>query len=128
MPLMVGEIPANRLRSNTVLLAISSSWICSLAIICGTPYLISPVYANLGTKVGFIFGAVTIPVVIFCYFYLPETKDRTLEEIDEMFLNVSYPKFMGESSLLIVRRIYRVESLRSMYVLVKHITCPQMKF
>jgi SP family sugar:H+ symporter-like MFS transporter len=89
VPLIVGEVPSNRLRSKTVSLALAASWILSLLIICGSPYLISPAYANLGTKVGFIFGGATIPVVIFCYFFLPETKGRSLEEIDEMFLNVS---------------------------------------
>ncbi|KAH8660278.1 putative sugar transporter [Xylariales sp. PMI_506] len=87
VPLLVGEIPSNRLRSKTVSLALACSWILSLTVICGVPYLISPSYANLGTKVGFIFGGATVPVTVFCLFFLPETKGRTLEEIDEMFLN-----------------------------------------
>jgi len=39
---------------------------------------------------GFIFGGITTLGTILVYLYLPETKDRTLEEIDEMFLNVSF--------------------------------------
>lgn len=60
-----------------------------MLVICGTPYLISTQYANLGTKVGFIFGGLTVPLFLFVVFCVPETKGRTLEEIDEMFLNVS---------------------------------------
>ncbi|RFU30415.1 hypothetical protein B7463_g5904, partial [Scytalidium lignicola] len=44
-------------------------------------------YANLGTKVGFIFGGCTILTFFWTLFFLPETKGRTLEQIDEMFLN-----------------------------------------
>ena len=39
---------------------------------------------------GFIFGGITTIATILIFYYLPETKDRTLEEIDEMFLNVSF--------------------------------------
>lgn len=60
-------------------------------IVCGSPYLLSLDYVNLGAKMGFIFGGITTVGTILVYFYLPETKDRTLEEIDEMFLNVSSP-------------------------------------
>lgn len=42
---------------------------------------------------GFIFGSITTIGTILIYLYLPETKDRTLEEIDEMFLNVSFHAF-----------------------------------
>ncbi|KAF1953348.1 general substrate transporter [Byssothecium circinans] len=84
---IIGEIPSNRLRSRTVSLATSVNWMCTLFIICGSPYLLSPLYINLGTKLGFIFGGCTILGTIWVFFELPETKDRTLEEIDEMFLN-----------------------------------------
>lgn len=86
---ILGEVPSNRLRSKTMALATTVNWMCTLFIICGMPYLISDSYANLGTKVGFIFGGCTILTVFWTIFSLPETKDRTLEQIDEMFLNVS---------------------------------------
>lgn len=86
---ILGEIPSNRVRSKTVSIATSINWLCTLFIVCGSPYLLSDSYANLGTKMGFIFGGCTVFGTVWTYLYLPETKDRTLEEIDEMFLNVS---------------------------------------
>lgn len=86
---ILGEIPSNRLRSKTVSIATTVNWLCTTFIICGSPYLLSAQYVQLGTKMGFIFGGCTILGTIWVYFALPETKDRTLEQIDEMFLNVS---------------------------------------
>ncbi|KAH8891123.1 general substrate transporter [Thozetella sp. PMI_491] len=84
---VIGEIPCNRLRSKTVSIATSINWLCTTFIICGTPYLLSPQYVYLGTKLGFIFGGCTLLGAIWVFLDLPETKDRTLEQIDEMFLN-----------------------------------------
>lgn len=85
---LLGELPSTKLRSKTVALATCAGWLCDTLIICAIPYLLSPTYANLGAKVGFIFGACQVLVLIWSIFFLPETKDRTLEEIDEMFMNV----------------------------------------
>lgn len=90
---LLGELPSSKLRSKTVALATSAGWIIDILIICGMPYLISPAYANLGGKVGFIFGGCQILVLLWAIFFIPETKDRTLEEIDEMFMNVRPCRF-----------------------------------
>jgi SP family sugar:H+ symporter-like MFS transporter len=90
-PIVIGEVPSNRLRSKTISIALTLSFLMALIVITSIPYLIGPAYLNLGTKVGFIFGGLTVLVWIGTMLYLPETKDRTLEEIDEMFLNVSSP-------------------------------------
>lgn len=50
-----------------------------------TPYLIKPEYANLSSKVGFIFGGFTTFYLIWAIFFLPELKNRSLEEVDELF-------------------------------------------
>lgn len=50
-----------------------------------TPYLIKPEHANLSSKVGFIFGALTTLYLIWAVFFLPELKNRSLEEVDELF-------------------------------------------
>lgn len=88
---VIGEIPSNSLRSRTVSIATTVNWMCTIFIICGSPYLLSTQYIYLGTKIGFIFGGCTIVGTLWVFLELPETKDRTLEQIDEMFLNVSVP-------------------------------------
>lgn len=41
--------------------------------------------ANLGAKTTFIFAGCAILTVVWSYFYIPETRSRTLAEIDEMY-------------------------------------------
>lgn len=49
------------------------------------PYLIKPQYANLSSKVGFIFGGFTTLYFVWAVFCMPELKNRSLEEVDELF-------------------------------------------
>lgn len=39
----------------------------------------------LTSRLGWIWGPSCFITVVWVYFYLPEIKDRTLEEVDEMF-------------------------------------------
>ncbi|KAJ5040347.1 uncharacterized protein L3040_006003 [Drepanopeziza brunnea f. sp. 'multigermtubi'] len=43
-------------------------------------------YAALGSKVGFIFGAVGVCALIFSFFCVPECKERTMEQVDRMII------------------------------------------
>jgi hypothetical protein len=49
------------------------------------PYFINPAKFGWGPKYGYIWFGSNIVCVIFTWFFLPETRDRTLEEIHEMF-------------------------------------------
>jgi MFS transporter, SP family, sugar:H+ symporter len=49
------------------------------------PYLLNAPYANLGSKVGFIFGSIACVSILFAYFIVPDCKGRSLEEIDRLF-------------------------------------------
>jgi hypothetical protein len=49
------------------------------------PYLLNAPYANLGPKVGFIYGSFAVLSVVVTYFMIPEMKGRSLEEVDELF-------------------------------------------
>jgi hypothetical protein len=49
------------------------------------PYLLNAPYANLQSKVGFIFGSLAFCATVFVYFFLPECKGRSFEEVDRMF-------------------------------------------
>jgi hypothetical protein len=45
----------------------------------------NPDAANLGVKTGFVFAACVFITLIWSYFYMPETRGRTMAEIDEMY-------------------------------------------
>lgn len=49
------------------------------------PYLINDKYANLGGKVGFVYGSLNMMMVVLTFFFIPELKGRTLEEVDQLF-------------------------------------------
>jgi SP family sugar:H+ symporter-like MFS transporter len=108
-----GEIPSQRLRSYTFGIAsavgFAGAWLATFT----APYFINPESLNWGPEygtfsnflfspitphpiykpslltcfffVGWIWGPSCFITVIWVYFYLPEIKNRTLEEIDEMF-------------------------------------------
>lgn len=58
------------------------------------PYLLNAPYANLQSKVGFIFGSLAFCAVIFVYFCIPECSGRSFQEIDNLFeAGVSVRKF-----------------------------------
>lgn len=63
------------------------------------PYLYNSTAANLGGKIGFIyFGFVTIGIVV-AWWIIPDMKDRTPAEIDEMFeIGLPARKFKQYSS------------------------------
>lgn len=42
-------------------------------------------YANLQSKVGFIYGSLSIASIAFVYFCVPECQGRSFEEIDQLF-------------------------------------------
>lgn len=49
------------------------------------PYVQDKDYGNLGSRVGFVFGGISILAMIWVTFCLPELRGRSLEELDEMF-------------------------------------------
>jgi len=85
--LVAGEIPSTRLRSYTLGLGAGAGflfgWVCAFT----APYFINPLDLNWGPKYGYIWFPSNLVTAIFIFFFIPETKDRTLEEIDEMFIN-----------------------------------------
>ncbi len=51
------------------------------------PYLLNARYANLQSKVGFIFGSFAFLCFVFTYFCVPECTGKTLEQVDYLFHN-----------------------------------------
>lgn len=91
---VAAEIPTQRLRDKTYAFGSVFNITVQFAISFSTPYLLNPGYANLQSKVGFIFGTTAFFAALFTWFFVPECKGRTLEEIDRLFLdNVPIRKF-----------------------------------
>lgn len=82
---LLAVVPSSRLRAKTVGLAISMDALCGIVTSTVQPYLLNPGEANLGAKTNFIWGGISILSVLWCFFRLPETKNRTIEELDYMF-------------------------------------------
>ncbi|KAI9638810.1 general substrate transporter [Dioszegia hungarica] len=58
----------------------------SLLISSVSPYLQDPGYGNLGSKIGFIWGSFSIITVIWTWFFVPEMKGFSLEQLDHLFI------------------------------------------
>lgn len=58
--------------------------------------MFNPDAGNLGGKVAFIFGGTTFFCFVGTWLFVPETKDRSVAEIDRLFqMGVSSRKFAG---------------------------------
>ncbi|KAJ9154933.1 Hexose transporter HXT13 [Pleurostoma richardsiae] len=80
------ELPALRLRDRSQRVASMMNIFMNFLVTFVVPYLLNAPYANLHSRVGFIFGSISVLSGVFAYFCVPECKGRSLEEIDAMFL------------------------------------------
>ncbi|KAG6852754.1 hypothetical protein C0991_009332 [Blastosporella zonata] len=90
---LTGEIAPLNIRAKAMSLAVASNWLWNFGIGYATPYLVNPSTsgilgvktANLGVKVFFIWGSTCLGCLIFTYFFIPETKGLSLEQIDLLY-------------------------------------------
>lgn len=76
---LIAEIFPNRLRSLGVSVAVSALWISSFALTYSFPF-INRAVGSAGSF--FLYGAICLAGAVFVFFFVPETKGRTLEEIE----------------------------------------------
>ncbi|RAL13451.1 high-affinity glucose transporter [Aspergillus homomorphus CBS 101889] len=74
--------PAAAVREKMVTLAGFSAYGTGLVIVFVNPYT----QAAIGGSVAFIYGGFSVVATVFVWFIVPELKQRSLEEIDEMFV------------------------------------------
>jgi len=82
---LISELYPLKLRGKAMSLATTSNWWWNWVIAFVVPYITDEGYGNLQTKIAFIWFATSFCAAIWAYFYVPETKGWTLEELDEMF-------------------------------------------
>ncbi len=79
------ETATSRLRVKTIAIgifvqnAINTMWAFVI------PKMFNPDQANLGAKVTFIFGGLSLLCCVYLWVYQPETAGRTYKELDELF-------------------------------------------
>jgi sugar porter (SP) family MFS transporter len=79
------EAPTAQLRERSITLSTASSFCVNLIVTYVNPYLQNKGAGGLQGKVGFVYGAFCVFAVIWVFFFLPEMKGRSLEELDELF-------------------------------------------
>lgn len=82
---IAAEISATRVRAETISLARNSYYLVSILANVIEPQLINPTAANLKGKTAFFWMATSFLTVLWAVFRLPESKDRTYEELDLLF-------------------------------------------
>jgi hypothetical protein len=79
------EIPSQRLRAQTVGFSQGASFLVSwLSAFC-SPYFINPEALNWGPKYCYIWAGGNLILATFTFFFIPETRGRSLEQLDELF-------------------------------------------
>lgn len=96
---LLGETSTINLRAKTAALATATQSVFGIVMNIAVPYMVNPDEGDLKGKVGFIFGGLGLIATIVCFFYIPDLKGRTFEEIDVMFINRVNPRQMGEYSI-----------------------------
>lgn len=81
---VVGEIYPLPIRAKGVALATASNWFWNCVIAVVTPYMVDDNEGNLKVKVFFVWGSALFLCLLFAYFFIPETKGLTLEQVDKM--------------------------------------------
>ncbi|KNZ72669.1 putative glucose transporter rco-3 [Termitomyces sp. J132] len=116
---LTGELSPLNIRAKAMSLAVASNWLWNFGIGYATPYLVNPSTtgvlgvktADLGVKVFFIWGSTCAGCFIFTYFFVPETKGLSLEQIDLLY---------RESSVLNSEK-YRARILADNETFVQHV-------
>ncbi|KAK9481393.1 general substrate transporter [Lipomyces japonicus] len=88
---VTGEIFPLKVRAKCLSITTATNWLINWAIAYSTPYLVNwgPGNANLQSKIFFIWGGCCFLCIAFVYFMIYETKGLSLEQVDELYSEVS---------------------------------------
>jgi MFS family permease len=92
---LLGETSSPALRAKTTGLATATQGILGIIMNFTMPYMINPNEGNMRGKVGFVFGGLALVASVGSYFYCPELKGRTFNEINRLFEAKVPPRKMG---------------------------------
>lgn len=82
---IIGETSSTRLRNKSTSLSRIAYYIAQIICNVINPYMLNPTAGDWKGKTGFFWGGCALIYLIWTWFRLPETKDRTFEELDVLF-------------------------------------------
>ena len=88
---VTGEIFPLKTRAKSLSMTTATNWLLNWAIAYSTPYLVNygEGYANLQSKIFFVWFAACFVCVAFVWFFIYETKGLSLEQVDQLYNDVS---------------------------------------
>jgi sugar porter (SP) family MFS transporter len=86
--LIMAEIFPNRLRGKGMAIASTALWIADFAASFSFPVMTAAFERRFGSAAGafWVFAVICLGTLVFCWRMVPETKGRTLEEIEKWWL------------------------------------------
>lgn len=98
------EVPMLKLRDKKYRIGILFNILFAFSVAFTLSYLLNADYANLQSKVGFVYGSFSVLGLIFTYLFIPECHGKSLEEIDYCFykkipLTKFGPYHLGQSEI-----------------------------
>ena len=82
---IVAEVSSSRLRNQTIAFARLTYQIVGLIVNFLEPWLMNPTALNLKGRTGFVWAPICFFAWVWCYYRLPELKDRSYYELDVLF-------------------------------------------
>ncbi|KAJ5937541.1 hypothetical protein N7454_003883 [Penicillium verhagenii] len=82
---IAAEISSYHLRAKTLAIAVLSQTLSTWLTQFVVPYMYNVDSGNLGAKTAFPFAGLTILVLVYAYYYVPDTTGLTTEEIDRLY-------------------------------------------
>ncbi|KAM5343301.1 hypothetical protein ACJ41O_014267 [Fusarium nematophilum] len=88
---VTGEIFPLKTRAKSLSLTTATNWLLNWAIAYSTPYLVNygDGYANLQSKIFFVWFGACFLCIAFVWFFIYETKGLSLEQVDQLYEEVS---------------------------------------
>ncbi|KAG0646972.1 Major facilitator-type transporter ecdD [Hyphodiscus hymeniophilus] len=87
--IVTGEMFPLKVRARCLSITTASNWLLNFVIAFVTPYMTDSQYGDLKSKVFYVWLVFCAIGIFFVYFCIYETKNLTLEQVDELFLNVN---------------------------------------
>ncbi|KAF4462005.1 quinate transport [Fusarium albosuccineum] len=114
--ILVSEIPTARLRALNVAIGAATQWLFNF-IIARTVLTMQKTMGTAGYGMFFMFGCFGVLMGLFVWFFIPETKGLSLEQMDELFGVVEMAKKLDAEN----PEIGRPTSIREEHVNVKDV-------